>query len=75
MIVYLGVEVIIIIFLGKSVGGLDIHSNLLNALAMSVGLLIASLLTVIAVGKIWLELRYGHGCLILRSAQPARIVY
>ena len=67
MIVYLGAEVIIIIFLGKSVGGLDIHSNFSKIVIECISN-VSWLLTVIAVGKIWLELRYDHGYLILRSA-------
>ena len=61
MILYLGAKGNHnIFFLGKSDGGLDIYGNftkiVIEALAMPNGLLVVSLLTVIAVGKIWLQL-------------------
>ena len=61
MILYLGArDNHNIFFLGKSDGGLDIYGNftkiVIEALAMPNGLLVVSLLTVIAVGKIWLQL-------------------
>ena len=62
MILYLGAGGKKKFSLGKPDGGFNIYSNFSKivietiALAMSDGLMIVSLLTVIAVGKKWLEL-------------------